>query len=298
MAHKGLWYKENFLSSWLRVDGKGKTKREMGVDNEVRDDVFKKGKKSGRKKKKKRSKFLAGAFRIALRTALEDPVLGGDTGDEVRQIRGWKLLLLLPRLLLSKPPRGGTIGKDKLVKRFQMFANGQWQDLFRFGVQCAEELGNARRRHRRRATDSEAKRSERAFMLAQLGELSSARQALEGAELAAVNLETLEETCTIPRSVARQHRTPRPSFGIRAGRGKIRAQSEDSPQRSCSWPFRHDQRTPQTSVGEPPSTALVLPTGRTTGHSQSAESFDRSCADGAYDSFEETGWRDPRHCGW
>ena len=71
-------------------------------------------------------KFLAGAFRIALRTVLEEAVLGSDAGDEVRQIRGWKLLLLLPRLLLSKSPRGGTIGKDKLVKRFQMFANGQW----------------------------------------------------------------------------------------------------------------------------------------------------------------------------
>ena len=75
--------------------------------------------------------IFGGSFRIALRTALEEAVLGGDTGDEVRQIRGWKLLLLLPRLLSSKPPRGGTVGKDKLVKRFQMFANGQWQELFR-----------------------------------------------------------------------------------------------------------------------------------------------------------------------
>ena len=82
--------------------------------------------------------------------------------------------------------------QNNRLKRFQMFANGQWQELFRFGVQCAEEMGNARRRHRRRVTDSEAKRGERAFMLAQLGVLSSARQALEGAELAAGNLETLE----------------------------------------------------------------------------------------------------------
>ena len=58
--------------------------------------------------------------------------------------------------------------------------------------QCAEELGNVRRRHRRRVTDSEGKRSERAFMLAQFGELFSARQVLEGAEWAAGNLETLE----------------------------------------------------------------------------------------------------------
>ena len=137
-------------------------------------------------------KFLTGAFRIALRTALQEAVLGGDVGDEVRQIRGWKLLLLLPRLLLSKPPRGGSIGRDKLVKRFQMFADGQWQELLQFGVQCAGDLVNSRRRQRRRDTCSEAKRGERAFMLAQLGELSSARQALEGAELAPGNQETLE----------------------------------------------------------------------------------------------------------
>ena len=70
-------------------------------------------------------KFLCGAFRIALRTALQEAVLGGDVGDEVRQTRGWKLLLLLPRMLLSKAPHGGTIGKDKLVQRFQLFAEGR-----------------------------------------------------------------------------------------------------------------------------------------------------------------------------
>ena len=89
----------------------------------------------------------------------------------VTQIRGWKLLLLLPRLLLSNPPRGGSIGRDKLVKRFQMLADGQWQELFLFGVQCARDLANLRRRQRRRDTCGEAKRGERAFMLAQLGEL-------------------------------------------------------------------------------------------------------------------------------
>ena len=38
-------HEENFLSSWLREDGKGKTKREMEVDKEV-EDVVKKRKKS------------------------------------------------------------------------------------------------------------------------------------------------------------------------------------------------------------------------------------------------------------
>ena len=86
-------------------------------------------------------KFLSGAFRIALRTALQEAVLGGDEGDNVRQTRGWKLLLLLPRMLLSKLPRGCLIGKEKLVKMFQMIADGQWQELFRVGVECCCRFG-------------------------------------------------------------------------------------------------------------------------------------------------------------
>ena len=38
-------YEDNFLSSWLRVDGKGKTKREMEVEKEVKEDEGKNGKR-------------------------------------------------------------------------------------------------------------------------------------------------------------------------------------------------------------------------------------------------------------
>ena len=41
---------ENFLSSWLREDVKSKTKRETEVDKEVREDVGKKDKQSGRRR--------------------------------------------------------------------------------------------------------------------------------------------------------------------------------------------------------------------------------------------------------
>ena len=45
--------------------------------------------------------FLKGPFRNALRLAMEDAV-----SEEVsRQERGWKLLFLLPRMLLFRPPR-------------------------------------------------------------------------------------------------------------------------------------------------------------------------------------------------
>ena len=249
-------------------------------------------------------KFLVGAFRIALRTALEEAVLGVDAGDEVRQIRGWKLLLLLPRLLLSKPPRGGTIGKDKLVKKFQMFANGQWQELFRFGVQCAEELGNARRRHRRRVTDSEAKRGERASMLAQLGELSSARQALEGAELAAGNLETLEALRRRPA----QFRDPLPDSivhhapisGFELDEARFGRNVRTARRGAAAGPSGMTSEHLKPLLASPLTLHWFFRLGEQLG--QSAESGDRSCAHGAHDSFEETGWgrreEGPRHCGW
>ena len=56
--------------------------------------------------------FLRGPFPTALRmvtTETVHPIL-------LRQDRSWKLLLLLPRLLLHRPPRGGLVSKRKLVE--------------------------------------------------------------------------------------------------------------------------------------------------------------------------------------
>ena len=72
------------------------------------------------------------------------------------------------------------------------------------GVQRAGDLANVRRRHRRRDTCSEVERGERAFMLAQLGELSSVRQALAGAELAPGPRDSRGSETTTARTVARQ----------------------------------------------------------------------------------------------
>ena len=47
-------HEENFMSSWLRKDGKGKTKREMDVDKEVREETGKNKKESGRNENMKR----------------------------------------------------------------------------------------------------------------------------------------------------------------------------------------------------------------------------------------------------
>ena len=42
---------------------------------------------------------------------------GATLSDEVRQTRGWKLLLLLPRMLLFRPPRGGLIPPSTIVRQ-------------------------------------------------------------------------------------------------------------------------------------------------------------------------------------
>ena len=94
-------------------------------------------------------------------------------------------------MLLHRPPRGGLISREKLVGRFQLFAQGQWAELMAASAVCDQQAGVGRRRRRRRGDDLE-RRASRAEMLVTMGELSSARQALEGAELAPGTNETLQ----------------------------------------------------------------------------------------------------------
>ena len=50
-------------------------------------------------------------------------------GERLGQVRAWKLFLMLPRMLLSRPPRGGEVPKKKLQDRFAAFARGEWAQL-------------------------------------------------------------------------------------------------------------------------------------------------------------------------
>ena len=47
--------------------------------------------------------FLRRPFRRALRVALEEILKGARTNDVATEVRGWKLFLLLPRMLLHRP---------------------------------------------------------------------------------------------------------------------------------------------------------------------------------------------------
>ena len=78
-------------------------------------------------------------------------------------------------------PRGGL--KSKLTERFDKFVRGEWVQLLHASVHCDEQAAVVRRRKGRRGDDLE-RRAIRALNFVQLGELSSASQALEGAEIA------------------------------------------------------------------------------------------------------------------
>ena len=116
-------------------------------------------------------KFLRGPYRSAMRLAMEEALHENDQ----RRERGWKLFLLLPRLLLFRSARGGNIHKGKLAQCFQDFSEGRWSELLRVSTQSAEDASKAHSRKRRhRIVEQELdRRAARALSLVQMGELSS-----------------------------------------------------------------------------------------------------------------------------
>ena len=108
--------------------------------------------------------------------ALAEIVNGAARRNELQQERGWNLFFLLPRMMLHRSPRGGLIGREKLISRFDKFAAGQWHDFIVESIKCAEEAATAhRRRARRDHLNQDDKRAARAFNLVQMGELSAGR---------------------------------------------------------------------------------------------------------------------------
>ena len=144
--------------------------------------------------------FLIGAFRGAVR-------------DELRIARGWKLFMLLPRLLLFRPRKGGKVPKKALEERFQLFQEGRWLELLAFCRETERQVhqSSVRRRRRQRQDHGIQRRVDRAHNLVHLG---AAPRALEGANVAPGTMATLRETdkpgsssacgktCTEPRDLA------------------------------------------------------------------------------------------------
>ena len=132
--------------------------------------------------------FMKGAFRGALKISLEEIRKGQVTRNAETTTRGWKLFMLLPRMLLCRPPRGDLIPRKRLEERLAAFNTGDWVTLVEFSLECAVQGVVAQSRKRRRGRQNEDEnRAARALHLAQMGELSSARQALEASPVATGN---------------------------------------------------------------------------------------------------------------
>ena len=71
--------------------------------------------------------------------ALKEIVDSAEVNNTIRATRAWKLLLLLPRMLLFRPTRGGLVPRKKLEARFREFQGGEWIQLLGEGTQCALE---------------------------------------------------------------------------------------------------------------------------------------------------------------
>ena len=118
---------------------------------------------------------LRGHFGNALKLALEEATWRNCQDDEVRHERRWKLIMLLPRMLLHRPPCGGSIPRTKLVASLEAFS-GEWIQLFTAGAACDEKAAIGRiQQSRRRGGDDLERRVLRAERLVHVGELSSDR---------------------------------------------------------------------------------------------------------------------------
>ena len=86
--------------------------------------------------------------------------------------------------------------KYKLEARFDRFARGQWSELLRESIKGSKTVAFLRDR---RPADDQAARAERAQALVMMGEISSGRQALEGAAVAPGTDHTLHLLTDIER---------------------------------------------------------------------------------------------------
>ena len=129
-------------------------------------------------------KLFRGAYCAVLRLVMNEVRAGRREFNVLKQERGWKLFLLIPRLLLHRPARGGLIPRRKLRERFEKFVQGHWVEL-QVAFAAMEDAAQTRRsRVSRTRSDTVGHRTARAESLAHLGHLSAARTALEGAPCA------------------------------------------------------------------------------------------------------------------
>ena len=144
-------------------------------------------------------------------------------------------------MLLWKPSRGGLVPKGKLQERFAAFAGGDWGSLLSQSEEAAKSAAAIRQRRPRTRVDSVEQRVERAQSLAELGELSSGRLALDGARCAPRNEQTLRALQDPRRRlVALREHLPSTLGSVRVGpRGSV-AKPEECSQERRPWSVGDD----------------------------------------------------------
>ena len=137
-----------------------------------------------------------------------------ETRTETSRTRAWKLFMFLPRILFFRQGRGGFIPKNKLHKPFAMFAEGHLDHLVAARANNCHSSQSRSVASTYRQVDNVEKRAERAQALVELGELSSARQALGGATCAPGD-DTTKAVLTNPAKRPPELRVPFPEELIR-----------------------------------------------------------------------------------
>ena len=117
-------------------------------------------------------KFVTGPFRMACRVAFDHHAISLACRGTLGQVRAWKLFMMLPRMFLSRPPRGGEV--PKLQNSFVIpVSSGERAQLVEANLEFSHfEAQFATRRRRREHKDELSRRADRALRLVQLGELS------------------------------------------------------------------------------------------------------------------------------
>ena len=87
---------------------------------------------------------LKGRYRQACRVALEALHIAVMEHDETRELRAWKLFSVLPFWLFLRPGSQGRVGRDELLRRFNLFEEGHWDRLHAEATQVPQHLPSKR----------------------------------------------------------------------------------------------------------------------------------------------------------
>ena len=88
---------------------------------------------------------------------MQEILAGTEANSELRAARGWKLLMLLPSMILFRPLRGGNVSRKKLESPIVAFHEGRWMELLRDSTVAAETAhAQSVRRKRRQDHDDDA----------------------------------------------------------------------------------------------------------------------------------------------